>query len=168
MWDIATLECIKTLSGHTGPVRTLVYSSGRMFSGSYDKTVRAWDVETLACLATLQGAACCMACGRCGQRCTCCFNSLASQSLEQCGLRPEQLHVALAAACHPDTAPLSSSAGHSGAVRALSASPTKVFSGSDDTTIKVRTFGDCHGSRPRCMLCSALIQLKTLLCASLS
>ena len=28
--------------------------------------------------------------------------------------------------------------GHSGAVRALAASPTLVFSGSDDTTIKVR------------------------------
>ena len=28
--------------------------------------------------------------------------------------------------------------GHSGAVRALAASPTRVFSGSDDTTIKVR------------------------------
>lgn len=27
--------------------------------------------------------------------------------------------------------------GHSGAVRALAASPTRVFSGSDDTTIKV-------------------------------
>ncbi len=29
--------------------------------------------------------------------------------------------------------------GHSGAVRALAASPTLVFSGSDDTTIKVRS-----------------------------
>ena len=29
--------------------------------------------------------------------------------------------------------------GHSGAVRALAASPDRVFSGSDDTTIKVRS-----------------------------
>lgn len=57
VWDIAKLECIDTLKGHSGPVRTLVYSGGRMFSGSYDKTVRVWDVETLKCLATLQGAA---------------------------------------------------------------------------------------------------------------
>lgn len=57
VWDIATLECVDTLKGHTGPVRTLVYSGGRMFSGSYDKTVRVWDVTTLKCLATLQGAA---------------------------------------------------------------------------------------------------------------
>lgn len=59
MWDIATLECIDTLKGHSGPVRTLVYSGGRMFSGSYDKTVRVWDVTTLKCLATLQGAVLC-------------------------------------------------------------------------------------------------------------
>ena len=31
--------------------------------------------------------------------------------------------------------------GHSGAVRALAASPTLVFSGSDDTTIKVQRQG---------------------------
>ena len=39
VWDIETLECLKTLAGHTGPVRTLVLSAGNMFSGSYDKTV---------------------------------------------------------------------------------------------------------------------------------
>lgn len=50
------MECVKTLTGHSGPVRTLVYSSGRMFSGSYDKTVRVWDVDHLTCLSTLQGA----------------------------------------------------------------------------------------------------------------
>ncbi len=40
VWDVDTLVCLKTLAGHTGPVRTLVYSGGHMFSGSYDKTVR--------------------------------------------------------------------------------------------------------------------------------
>ena len=39
VWDIETLACLRTLAGHTGPVRTLVYSAGHMFSGSYDKTV---------------------------------------------------------------------------------------------------------------------------------
>ena len=39
VWDIQTLECLKTLAGHTGPVRTLVLSAGNIFSGSYDKTV---------------------------------------------------------------------------------------------------------------------------------
>jgi WD40 repeat protein len=40
VWDVDTLACLRTLAGHTGPVRTLVYSGGHMFSGSYDKTVR--------------------------------------------------------------------------------------------------------------------------------
>ncbi len=40
VWDVGALECLQTLAGHTGPVRTLVYSGGHMFSGSYDKTVR--------------------------------------------------------------------------------------------------------------------------------
>ena len=40
VWDVGSLNCLKTLTGHTGPVRTLVYSGGHMFSGSYDKTVR--------------------------------------------------------------------------------------------------------------------------------
>lgn len=39
--------------------------------------------------------------------------------------------------------------GHSGAVRALAASPTLVFSGSDDTTIKVR-----HSAVTGCCTCS--------------
>lgn len=55
VWDVGTLQCLKTLSGHTGPVRTLVYSGGHIFSGSYDKTVRVWDTHELRCLAVLQG-----------------------------------------------------------------------------------------------------------------
>ena len=39
VWDTETLQCLKTLAGHAGPVRTLVLSAGHMFSGSYDKTV---------------------------------------------------------------------------------------------------------------------------------
>jgi F-box/WD-40 domain protein 7 len=38
-----------------GPVRTLAVACGRVFSGSYDKTVRAWDVDTLQCLGVLEG-----------------------------------------------------------------------------------------------------------------
>ena len=52
---MATLECLATLEGHTGPVRTLAVAGGRVFSGSYDKTVRAWDADTLRCAATLVG-----------------------------------------------------------------------------------------------------------------
>ena len=42
--------------------------------------------------------------------------------------------------------------GHSGAVRALAASPTRVFSGSDDTTIKVFDPPDSGGGRCSIML----------------
>lgn len=60
---------------------------------------------------------------------------------------PEQLWIegvlvitpvrCLVIAPHPSLMVFLHHTGHSGAVRALSASPTKVFSGSDDTTIKV-------------------------------
>lgn len=49
VWDVQTLECLQTLAGHTGPVRTLVYSGGHMFSGSYDKTVRtSWSLRFMS------------------------------------------------------------------------------------------------------------------------
>lgn len=55
VWDTETLECVATLTGHTGPVRTLVRCGDKIFSGSYDKTVRVWDTDSLKCLATLVG-----------------------------------------------------------------------------------------------------------------
>ena len=55
MWDADNLTCLATLTGHQGPVRTLVRCGARIFSGSYDKTVRVWDVATHKCLATLAG-----------------------------------------------------------------------------------------------------------------
>ena len=44
VWDATTLTCLATLTGHQGPVRTLVRCGDKVFSGSYDKTVRVWDV----------------------------------------------------------------------------------------------------------------------------
>ncbi len=41
VWDAENLTCLATLSGHQGPVRTLVRCGDKVFSGSYDKTVRA-------------------------------------------------------------------------------------------------------------------------------
>ncbi len=55
VWNTDSLECIATLTGHTGPVRTLVRCGDKIFSGSYDKTVKVWDANTLKCLATLVG-----------------------------------------------------------------------------------------------------------------
>lgn len=43
VWDAENLTCLATLAGHQGPVRTLVRCGNKVFSGSYDKTVRlAW------------------------------------------------------------------------------------------------------------------------------
>ena len=45
-WDMETLTCVRTLTGHTDLVLTLVCSSvvdrGILFSGSADRTVRQW------------------------------------------------------------------------------------------------------------------------------
>jgi len=42
-------------AGHTDAVRALAVANERLFSGSYDGTVKVWDVDTLACLRTLAG-----------------------------------------------------------------------------------------------------------------
>lgn len=42
-------------AGHTDAVRALAVANNRLFSGSYDGTVKVWDVDTLACLKTLAG-----------------------------------------------------------------------------------------------------------------
>jgi WD40 repeat protein len=43
VWDLTTLQRTKTLTGHGDAVRALAVASGRLFSGSYDGTVRVWD-----------------------------------------------------------------------------------------------------------------------------
>jgi WD40 repeat protein len=40
VWDLRTLECIRTLPGHTGAVYTLAIMGNKLFSGSYDATIR--------------------------------------------------------------------------------------------------------------------------------
>jgi len=44
VWDVNTLKCLATLTGHSGAVRALAASSKRVFSGSDDTTikVRPW------------------------------------------------------------------------------------------------------------------------------
>ena len=46
VWDVASLEPVATLPGHSGPVRTLASVDGLVFSGSYDKTVRTEGRKT--------------------------------------------------------------------------------------------------------------------------
>ncbi len=46
--DANTGECIRTLVGHDMLVRALSFdpNSGRLVSGSYDRTVKVWDLKT--------------------------------------------------------------------------------------------------------------------------
>ena len=46
VWDVNTLKCLATLTGHSGAVRALAASSKRVFSGSDDTTIKVqpWTV----------------------------------------------------------------------------------------------------------------------------
>lgn len=56
VWDVNTLKCLATLTGHSGAVRALAASSKRVFSGSDDTTIK---VAPLTCCATPASAALC-------------------------------------------------------------------------------------------------------------
>ena len=55
VWDLNTLQRLRTLTGHTDAVRALAVAEGRLFSGSYDSTVRVWDESSLSLLEILKG-----------------------------------------------------------------------------------------------------------------
>lgn len=123
VWDLNTLSRVKTLTGHTDAVRALACADGRLFSGSYDGTVRVWDENSLQCLEILKGHT--------GPVRTlvyaggCMFSGSYDKTVRVWDVHTLECKAVLT--------------GHTGAVRALVASQTHgyVFSGSDDTTIKV-------------------------------
>ena len=55
VWNRATLEVERTLTGHTGAVWALVSVEGWLISGSDDHGIRVWDVATGRCEGTLAG-----------------------------------------------------------------------------------------------------------------
>jgi WD40 repeat protein len=127
VWDLNTLSRVKTLTGHTDAVRALSISDGRLFSGSYDGTVRVWDEANLHCLEILKGhngpVRTLVNCGGCM------FSGSYDKTVRVWDVQTLECKAALT--------------GHTGAVRALVASPEYVFSGSDDTTIKVSSSPPC-------------------------
>ena len=50
-------KCVRTLSGHDGPVLALVVTpdGGEALSGSGDTTIKRWNIQTGACLQTITG-----------------------------------------------------------------------------------------------------------------
>ena len=55
VWNRATLEVERTLTGHTDSVWALVLVEGWLISGSVDHGIRVWDVATGRCEGTLAG-----------------------------------------------------------------------------------------------------------------
>ncbi len=55
VWNRATLEVERTLTGHTDGVMALASVGGRLVSGSSDHGIRVWDVATGRCEGTLAG-----------------------------------------------------------------------------------------------------------------
>ena len=56
--DLLTLPSgtqIATLQGHTDYVNCLIVHNNILYSGSYDKTIRAWNLDTNECITALQG-----------------------------------------------------------------------------------------------------------------
>ncbi|MBS0603867.1 MAG: F-box/WD repeat-containing protein [Verrucomicrobia bacterium] len=110
-----------TLQGHDRAVRGLALDGQRLFSGSYDKTIKIWDLNNNRCTATLEGhdrAVTCIALD--GQR-------LFSGSLDQT-IKIWDLNT------NTCTATLE---GHSGHVYSLLLDGQRLFSGSSDKTIKI-------------------------------
>ena len=125
VWSIESLTLLKTLHGHTGPLRTLAHSGRFMFSGSYDKSVRVWDVESLECVATLQGHQGVWMLDKEGV------------GIHVCGVPAPPGGKMMITVSQTTTACSNPPPISPGAVRALVATPTRVFSGSDDTTVRV-------------------------------
>jgi WD40 repeat protein len=55
VWSRSTLELERTLTGHRGAVRALLFVGGRLISGSYDRGIRVWDVASGRCEGVLEG-----------------------------------------------------------------------------------------------------------------
>lgn len=155
VWDVDTLACLRTLAGHTGPVRTLVYSGGHMFSGSYDKTVRRPPrprrCRTAPPRACLCGGSRHDPAGRVwlhAVRREACRGARARRIGGRLRARASAARAQVRVWNVESLACLATLQGHSGAVRALAASPDRVFSGSDDTTIKARAPARRGGRTP--------------------
>jgi len=58
IWEVATGQCIQTLTGHDNWIRGVVFhpSNNFLISVSDDKSIRIWDLKQNRCLKTIQDA----------------------------------------------------------------------------------------------------------------
>ncbi|KAL1514624.1 hypothetical protein AB1Y20_003718 [Prymnesium parvum] len=49
------LKCVSTLSGHHSGIRVIAVLHDRVFTGSYDNTIKVWKLDGGGCEATLEG-----------------------------------------------------------------------------------------------------------------
>ena len=61
MWEIASVQCVQTLEGHTGVVMDLLCWDSFLLSCSLDGTVKA-SVEAMARFSRVCGGSLCMVC----------------------------------------------------------------------------------------------------------
>ena len=50
-----TLKCVNTLSGHHSGIRVIAMASDRVYTGSYDNTIKVWNLDRNHCEVTLEG-----------------------------------------------------------------------------------------------------------------
>ena len=116
-----TYKCLATLEGHTGHVRCLTLYGNKLFSGSWDNTIRVWDADTHEHLATLEGHAGWVSC-----------LTLHGNKLFSAG--DDRTIRVWNADTHKHLATLK---GHTADVGCLTLYGNKLFSGSGDSTIRV-------------------------------
>lgn len=56
VFELDTFECVRALAGHIGAVYSVCISnqSRRVFSGSFDSTIKVWNLENSRCIQTLK------------------------------------------------------------------------------------------------------------------
>jgi WD40 repeat protein len=56
VWDVQTGDCLKTLSGHTNWIYSVLFTENgqTVISCCQDETIKIWDFQTGECLRTLK------------------------------------------------------------------------------------------------------------------